>query len=368
MSDIVIIGTGIQGLSSAYNISMEKNFTITIVESNLSPGKESSSRSGAMLMKSRENKLKIQLSLYSFERFLNFDNEFNESLVFRKTGFLSVITSPMVKRYEKEYQTRLKMGIEPQKLNPQEISKIAPGIKNDDLEFGILGLDDGEIQPEQLIRVFEKKSRELGVNISYGETAIDIILKNNKVIGVKTNKRTIPCEIVVNAGGANAREIASWVSLKLPITNTLRSLYVVKTESNLFDSGPMVEDAELEWYYRPLGKQKVLIGMGLEENGLILDVPNVEFLPKIIKASKFRAPSLYPFKVLSGVSGIRPLTPDRLPILGPVEQINGFYNSCGWGGEGIMHSPAGGTIISDWINNTNNYYYNKQDFLLSRFH
>lgn len=366
--DIVIIGAGIQGLSAAYNIALSKTFSVTVVESNFGAGKESSGRSGSMLMKSRENEFKIQLSLYSYERFFNFFEEFGEQLIFRKTGFLSLITNPMVKRYNDEHELRLRMGLPSKKITPEEISQVAPGVRINDIEFGIIGLDDGEIQPEQIISAYEKKSKELGVIISYGEVAIDIIKKKNKIVAVRTNKRILPCKIVVNAGGASAKMIASWIGVDLPITNTKRSLYTIKTRSTNFDNGPMVEDAEIEWYYRPLGKQKVLIGMGLEENGLPKDTLDMEFLPEIIKATKYRAPSLYPFEVLSGVSGIRPLTPDILPLIGPINEIEGYYNSCGWGGEGIMHSPAGGTIVSDWINNTNNYIFDKTPFLLERFY
>jgi sarcosine oxidase subunit beta len=46
---------------------------------------------------------------------------------------------------------------------------------------------------------------------------------------------------------------------------------------------------------------------------------------------------------------LRPITPDDDPILGPAPHLRGFFNDCGWGGHGIMHAPAGGLMLAEWI-------------------
>src|ERR1043165_3489818 len=102
-SDVVIIGAGIQGLSAAYNIALGGTKSVTLVETQDHAGKGSSSRSGSMLMKSRENAPKIALSLYSYSRFMNFKEEFGESLLFRKTGFLSAVPPVQAERYKREH-------------------------------------------------------------------------------------------------------------------------------------------------------------------------------------------------------------------------------------------------------------------------
>ena len=366
-SDVVIIGAGIQGLSAAYNIASGGDKLVTVVETQDKAGKGSSSRSGSMLMKSRENAPKIALSLYSYTRFMNFSEEFGEPLIFRKTGFLSAVPPAQVERYEQQHELRLKMGVPSERLTPDEVRKIAPGLYTADLAFGILGPDDGEIRPEQILAAYERRGRELGVSYAFEERATGIIANADRIVGVQTTRRTIPCAYVVNASGADAAMVASWVGLQLPIQNRRRSLYTVISSLPQFQQGPMVEDAELEWYYRPLGANRVLIGMGLEPDGEPTDGPNLEFLPQVRRAAAHRAPALANFEVQGGSSGIRPLTPDILPIVGPVEGIGGFVNSCGWGGEGIMHSPAGGSLVADWINGTATCSVDPASFLLGRF-
>jgi glycine/D-amino acid oxidase-like deaminating enzyme len=111
----------------------------------------------------------------------------------------------------------------------------------------------------------------------------------------------------------------------------------------------MVEDAELEWYYRGIGDDCVLIGMGKEPDGPPTDEPNLDFLANVRAAARLRAPALAEFTIRGGSSGIRPLTPDTLPIVGPTSHVIGLIHSCGWGGEGIMHSPAGGKLVATWV-------------------
>jgi sarcosine oxidase subunit beta len=365
-SDVVVIGAGIQGLSAAYNIALAGTQSVTVVETHERAGRGSSSRSGSMLMKSRENIPKIALSLYSYKRFMNFSEEFGEPLVFRKTGFLSAVPPILADRYEREHALRLHMGVPSQRLTPDDVNRLCPGLRTDDLAFGILGADDGEIRPDQILAAYERRGRELGVNYAFEERAVGIVQEAGRVVAVETTKRTIPCAWAVNAAGADATLVASWVGLALPIENCRRSLYTVSVASPFFQSGPMVEDAELEWYYRPLQNGKILVGMGLEPSDSELDGPNLEFLPAIRAAAQKRAPALADFVVLDGTSGIRPLTPDILPIVGPVQGTSGLINSCGWGGEGIMHSPAGGSLVADWINGTRTCPVDRQWFVYPR--
>jgi sarcosine oxidase subunit beta len=73
------------------------------------------------------------------------------------------------------------------------------------------------------------------------------------------------------------------------------------------------------------------------------------FLDEVIEHSLHRAPALVEAGVKNAWAGLRPITPDDDPILGPAAHLRGFYNDCGWGGHGIMHAPAGGQVLAEWI-------------------
>ena len=81
----------------------------------------------------------------------------------------------------------------------------------------------------------------------------------------------------------------------------------------------------------------------------------------------FRAPRLGKVKVEHGWAGIRALTPDQLPILGPVLEVQGFINCCGWSGYGVMHAPIAGQLIAELVADGEAQTLDIKPFLLSRF-
>lgn len=365
--DVIIIGAGVQGLSAAYHVLAQTRMSVLVLEAHDKIGQGSSGRSGSMLMKSRENQEKIALSNYSYDRFMRFHDEFGVDISFRKTGFLSLVPEQLSARYMAEHQLRVDAGVPSEILTPKDIQSICEGVCVDGVEFGVLGHDDGEIDAQAIMHGYKRNAERLGVTISLNEKAVSILVENDKVVGVATNQQRYGCKWVVNAAGAGAIGIAKWVNIELPIDPIRRSIYFVESPEPAFQRGPMVEDAELEWYYRGVGENRVLLGMGKEQNAEPTDGPNMKFWPEIERATRLRSPALLGASVVGGWSGIRPVTPDILPIIGPVESLSGLIISAGWGGEGIMHSPAGGALVADWISEEQTTKLDMESFLLSRF-
>jgi sarcosine oxidase subunit beta len=322
---------------------------ILILEALGGAGRGSTGRSGSMLMKSRENAVKIELSKYSYSWLMSFEDRFGEELSFNRIGFLSLVPSELIDRYEREHRLRLELGVPSELLDTRDIQRIAPAVQVEGLRFGVLGPDDGVIDPDQLVRNYLTGAQRHGAKVSFNQAATAIQIENGRVRYVATASDRFECELVVNAAGAAAAEVASWIGLTLPIKNLRRSLFVVDCPSPDVQVGPMIEEAGVEWYYRALGNNRALIGMGLEPDGNVSDEPDLRFWRHVQRFAAQRVPAFRDARVVSGTSGIRPLVPDILPIVGPVDGIVGYYNLCGWGGEGIMHSPAGGQMLADAV-------------------
>jgi len=82
----------------------------------------------------------------------------------------------------------------------------------------------------------------------------------------------------------------------------------------------------------------------------------------------YRMPKIAGLGVMRYYAGIRSLTLDGLPILGPVDAVEGYINDCGWGGDGVSHAPAGGQLIAGFVTGTSNLQLNIETFRLRRFH
>lgn len=353
--DAIVIGAGVQGASTAYHLT-KAGFSRTLILDELgAPGRGSSGRSGSMLMKSRENRAKIEFSLYSYSWLLAFPEHFGEKLSFAKTGFLSLVPPGLRERYLGEHELRLDVGAPSRLLDQREIASIAPAVDTNGIEFGLLGADDGVIDPDQLVRSYLKVARATGASLRLNTRVVGLDTCKGSRVRVDTTRGQFEAPIVINAAGAGAAAIAKFVGLDLPIQSLRRSLYFVSVHDTRLQTGPMVEESGVEWYYRALGGDRVLIGMGLESNGGTSDTADLSFWDTVKSAAARRVPALRNAEVVGGTSGLRPLTPDILPIIGPAPTATGFYNNCGWGGEGIMHSPAGGRMTVDSITRTSTH-------------
>ncbi len=368
-ADVVVIGAGIQGLSAAYHLAKMGIKHILVLEKEYI-GAGSSGRSCSMLMLQRENEPKIKMSQYSFQQYMSFENELGQNPNYKRIGFLSVAGEKKAVDALKMAKKRQELGVQTEILGTKDIQKLVPVVNTSDVIVGVFGPEDGTIDPNAILQGYKNGAERYGVEICQGREyeVIGIEIKDEKIFGVHTKSGFVSTEIVINASGADAINVGHWLGIELPIMNRRRSIYITEPFPEIPDDTPLVEDAEMEWYYRKEGPG-VLIGMGKEESSNISFTPNFDFLPTVVEFALHRVPILgkAQFDQQKGWSGIRPLTPDICPIIGPIDKVQGFYNSCGWGGEGIMHAPIGGQLVAECVYNGRTSTMDISPFLLSRF-
>ncbi|MCC6617325.1 MAG: FAD-binding oxidoreductase [Anaerolineae bacterium] len=364
-ADVVVIGAGIQGLSAAYHLAKLGVRDVVIVEREYM-GAGSSGRSASMLMLQVWTEWQIRFSQYSFERFMNFEDEFDASPEYERTGSLTLVTAAVAEREQALIDVRRRLGVTTEIWTPEQIKQRYPLINTNDLVFGIYGPEDGGIEAQSIMLAYKDAGTRLGVELNQGARATGITVEGGRVVSVQTTEGDIQTRWVVNAAGADAGRVGAWVGLHIPIDNRVRNIYVTDAFPPIADDTPFVYDAGAEWYYRKEGPG-VLIGMGKRQTTEAPMSIEWSFLPTVIDAVMHRVPALAEVGIASGWTGIRPLSPDHHPIIGPVDGIEGFVNSCGWGGEGIMHSPIGGQLVAEFIHDGATSTFPIDRFLLSRF-
>ena len=166
--------------------------------------------------------------------------------------------------------------------------------------------------------------------------------------GVATDEGFVAAGVVVNAGGPWAIEIGRWVGVEIPIINSARSIVVTGPFPDIPSDRPFVEDVTAEWYFRPEGPG-ILMGMGSSPVET-LDVQfSIKVVNEMIDTAVQRVPILEKASMLTGWTGIRPMTLDDRPLLGPVPSVDGFILNCGWGGTGIIQAPMAGQLVAEYI-------------------
>jgi sarcosine oxidase subunit beta len=346
-ADVVIIGGGIQGISLAYHLARRGLTDVCLVEMN-TLGSGSSGRSAAIIGYAFPSENCLPLVQYSFEAFMRFGEELQADPGYEPIGCLLLAGAAPAPGLRHRHALLQQLGIDSHLVDHATIARLTPGLNLDDLEVGLYNAREGCIDPHLIMMAYAQKARQRGVEFIEGVRATGLRIVGGRISGVETSEGSIASPCVVNAAGFLARQVASWAGLDLPITNVKRHIFCTGPVSAYSHSIPFTYEVELPWYLRREGPG-LLIGMGNEESDE--EDPQVDwsFLDIVIEHSIHRAPALEEAGVKTAWAGLRPITPDDDPILGPVAHLQGFYNDCGWGGHGIMHAPAGGLILSEWI-------------------
>jgi sarcosine oxidase subunit beta len=349
-ADVVIIGAGVIGCSTAYHLAQIGIRDVAVVEMD-QVGSGSSGKSASMLsLQYCENELMIQMTKYSFDKYMQFEGEMGVPIDFKKIGWMSIASENSVEPLRRNAELLNSHGITTEILEPDEIKRRYPEIKIEDLVLGTWGPDDGLIDPHMIMWGYMKKAQEMGATLHQGVKATGIQVRNGKVEGVRTEKGFVASRTVVNAGGPWAREIGRWVDVQIPIMNLARTIVVTGPFANIPNNRPFLDDLTLEWYCRP-ELSGLLMGMGAKP----VEEPNIqtdyEMVNEMIDAAVRRIPVLEKASMQTAWTGIRPLTPDDHPIIGSVPSVDGLILNCGWGGRGIIQAPMAGRLVAETICN-----------------
>lgn len=322
---------------------------------------KSSSKTAAMLMLQRENPTKIALSLYSYLEFLDFERQFGSSVGFRRTGFLMLATQSSEESVLRYAELRRGLGVRTEILDASQISEIDPNVNLDELTCAVFGPDDGVFSVPDIAGGYLNTLCSHGGELLTDTQAVGIELRGSRAAGVRTSAGTvIGCNWVVNAAGSDAPEVGKWIGDDLKIESLRRTLFRYRPLGLFNPQGPLVEDADEEFYYRGDG-DSIIFGLGRERTTTTTpDLPVEELSQQWARAqdcASRRFPSLRVDKWESYKSGFRQLTPDITPLLGRSSTVENVIHSCGWGGEGVQHSPAGGRFVADLIYECQHSYF-----------
>jgi sarcosine oxidase subunit beta len=346
-ADVVIIGGGIQGLSLAYHLGKKGLTNVYLLEMN-TLGSGSSGRSATIIGYTFQTDASLRLTRWSFGAIKRFEDELGASPGFEPIGCL-LLAGPQTGPALRERSALLRsMGIASCLVNDEEALELTPGLNLEDISVAVYNAEAGAIDAHSMMMAYAAQARQLGVDLVEGVEVTGLVTKGRHVVGVETTSGAIATSCVVNAAGFRARRVAAWAGLDLPIKNLKRHIFVTGPVAAYAEPIPFTYDRDAGWYMRREGPGLIL-GMGSVESDE--EDPQVDwsFLDTVVDHALHRAPPLDEATVKNAWAGLRPMTPDDDPILGPVSHLDGFFNDCGWGGHGIMHSPAAGMALAEWI-------------------
>ncbi|MFX0143786.1 MAG: NAD(P)/FAD-dependent oxidoreductase [Candidatus Hodarchaeota archaeon] len=353
--DVIIIGAGSVGVPIALATAEDGLRTLVI---DLLPSVAQADNKHAIggIRATHTHKGKIWLCQRSIEIFSSWEEKYNDDIWWFQGGYTFLA-------YTLKHENMLKDSVKLQKsyglninyVDAEEIKELIPGINKDNLLGGTYSPEDGNASPLLSLHAFFRRSKTLGSEYHFNEKVIDILTKNNKVVGVKTNKGQYKTQSIVNAAGAFAKEIGNIIGLNIPVEPESHEAGITEPVKNFFK--PMIVDIRpgfdpkfgnsKNYYFYQNKEGKIIFCLTPDPNIVGTDrMETSSFLPQISKRMVQLLPRLRNVKIRRTWRGLYPMTPDGNPIVGKINEIEGYINAVGMCGQGFMLGPGLGELIS----------------------
>lgn len=347
--DVVIVGGGVIGAAIAYHLTGRGVRNVLVLERDtIGSGSTSKNAGGIRLQFSSE--INVLLSQRSLPRFERFADEFGTDIRFQQVGYLFLITEEReVAPFERSLALWERLGVPARRMLREEVARLFPELIVDDVQFATYCAKDGHADPSSILNGFVSRARAAGVTFRENAAVTAIEVSGGRVEAVRVGDERIPCDVMVDAAGAWAPSVSAMVGVELPIRPLRRHIFVTDAVPGLDHPIPLtVEFATSLYLHRESGG--ILLGMADPNDGPgYCETVNWDFLPTVLERALARLPLLERASVRTGWAGVYEDTPDKHPILGPVDGVEGFVVAAGFSGHGVMHAPATGELIAELI-------------------
>jgi sarcosine oxidase subunit beta len=352
-ADAVIIGGGIAGASIAFHLAAEGMKNVVLLEKELMLGMGSSAASAGVIYHHLPEKVNLQLSQKAMQVVLEFKDNFGAEIDFRRNGCIQTAsTTEDMASLEGIHRELARMGVRSQLLTPGDLTDIFPGMAVDDLMGAIYTPDDGYFDPHGMIQAYAARAKELGASILLQTPAVDLVVDAGRIAGVRTPQGDIDTEIVINAAGPAAAEIARLAGLQdFPVTPFKRQIFITAPTDIIASEAPFYFDKTPPFYFRPESGGMLMSVADLEESPARDPKLDWASAPILAERATRRYPIFESIEIMRGWAGLRSMTPDHTAILGPVPEPKGFFCAVGFSGHGVMHAPMTGKILAAMIVN-----------------
>jgi sarcosine oxidase, subunit beta len=351
-SDVAIIGGGVIGLSVARELRRAGIERVCAFEKEGSIGRGSSSRANGGVRAQFTTEINIEFSSYSIDEIERLQNDFGEELSFHQVGYLLFTGDrERSKDLERAAQLQRSLGVETEWLSPDEIVEHAAFVRAEGLIAGTYHARDGYLDPHGLLAAFVREARGLGAEIRAG-SEVGSIERSGAEFELTVGEHRHRATWVVNAAGARARSVASLLHVDVPVEPVRRNLaYLYDTDAPEMPV-PMCVDLDTGVLVRREGPDGYVIAYSDPK-----DPPGWEttldprFLPAVASRISNRFPHLEGKRIHPKHcwAGLYPETPDRHAIIGEASSVPRFIQCVGFGGHGLMHSPAAGKAVAELI-------------------
>lgn len=345
-TDVIIVGAGVIGLSIAYEL-LCRGTRVTLVDRG-DPGKEASWAAAGVLAPQGAlpvNRAYLDLCISSLDLFADWSSRLLEEtgidVEYRTEAGLQVaFDDAESEELDERYRHQVDLGLPVERLSGEEVRALEPML-SPETRCGLLFERMHQVENRRLVQALVAAVRSRGGAFRIGDPVVDLIVRRNRAAGVVVPGERIGAERVVVAAGAWSG-LLKWIPGSPPPVQPVRGQMVCVDGRGVPPLSRVIYG--LEQYLVPRRDGRVLMGATVEKTGFDASV-TAGGVSDVIREGLRMAPGLAEAPVVESWAGLRPMSKDGKPILGPAG-LERLVLATGHFRNGILLAPITGRLIA----------------------
>jgi len=348
-ADVIIIGGGIIGCSTAYYLA-KKGRSVIVLEKSEVFGYGGSGRNGGGVRQSGRDKRELPLAMYGVKNLWpNLSQELGTDVEYYQHGNLRLgKTDEHIDILKGLTATAVGQGLDVKMISGEEVRDICPHLSDE-----VIGASwcptDGHANPLQATLAFHNKARQLGVRFLTGQNVLSLKMIGGELRQVVTTDGFFEADKIILAAGLESRPISQSIGVDVPMKAIALDTLITDAQPPMFYQ--MLGTAMADFYGHQTTHGSFVFGGGKPLNPDYIsstsDHTPIEATADTCRGILGYIPAMKHAKVVRSWVGIVDWCEDKVPVISKVEDVPGLILGCGFSGHGFGISPAVGTVLSE---------------------
>ena len=355
-ADVVIVGGGVVGSSIAFHLADAGQRSVLVLERDPSYARASSALSASSIRQQFTTPVCMGMSRYSFDFFRNIaellavDGE-RPDIGLVERGYLYLAEAGREQGLEAALRIQRENGVAVLRLDRAALADRFGWLNVEDVGLGAFGAaGEGWFDGYSVMQAFRAKARSLGVRYLHDE-AVGLSMSGGRVASVETAQNgDIEGQVVVDAAGPYAAQVAAWAGFDLPVAPQKRTIFAFRCAEPP-QGLPLVVDAS-GVYVRPEGDGFIAGGPAWlpDADPADLDADYAQFDDFIWPALAHRIPAFERIRMIRAWAGHYEMSLfDHNALIGWAPGVENMMIAAGFSGHGMQHAPATGRGVAELI-------------------
>ncbi|MDX3974523.1 FAD-dependent oxidoreductase [Shinella sp.] len=359
-AEIVVIGGGIIGCSTAYHLARDHKADVILLEQGtLTSG--STWHAAGLVGQLRSSASITRVLKYSVDLYKGLEAETGLATGWKMTGCLRLATNQdRWTEFRRLATTAKSFGMDMHLLTPPEVKAMWPLMTVDDLVGASWLPTDGQASPSDITQSLARGARMHGAKIVENVRVTGFDIEDGRIRRVRTTLGDIACEKVVNCAGQWARQLGAMAGINVPLQPVKHQYIITEKVPGLATDAPTIRDPDRRTYF----KEEVggLVMGGYEPNPqpwTTGDVPDdfafrlfdddFDHFEQHMEQAIARVPALEKVGVKQMINGPESFTPDGNFILGVAPECRNMFVGAGFNAFGIASGGGAGWVLAQWV-------------------